>query len=229
MLALSRLLSRAVPRCGVLVLLVCAGACDESNAAEPATTPATATRQPEAPSPPAGIEGARQVLAPFLVAGADLPALSQALKPQPEDYAAVFEGEAAAKAKAYYEQQWADGVALLHKPEQTELHLWQATTEQLTNEPKGNVMKSDAKHFPGGYSKVAPHVKKGLTFYAFRIAKPGSDTGMIFDGLVHVNGRWVMFAKPWIALGLEGKDKIEKLMDEGSPAMIGEFLAKQKK
>lgn len=227
--AFTRLLSRAVPRCCALALLVCAPACDESNAAEPASAPATAAKQPEAPSPPAGIEGARQVLAPFLVASADLPALSQALKPRAEDYAAVFEGEAAAKAKAYYEKQWADGVALLHKPEQTELHLWQATTEQLTNEPKGNVMKSDAKHFPGGYSKVAPHLKKGLTFYAFRVAKPGSETGMIFDGLVHVNGRWVIFAKPWIALGLDSKDKIEKLMDDGSPAMIEEFFAKQKK
>jgi hypothetical protein len=218
-------------RSALLVLLLGAAACDETPAG--GDTPAPAPKAdakadvPAAPSPPAGMDGAKQLLAPFVAPGADAVTLSQALQPKPEDYAAVFEGDAAAKAKTYYEARWKDGLAVLRAPEQTDVTLWQATTEELTNEPKGKVMQSDAKHFPGGYSKAAPHLKKGLTFYGFRIAAPGKDTGMVFDGLVHVNGHWAIFPKPWVALGLESQDKVEKIMDDTSLALIGKFLAEQ--
>ena len=32
---------------------------------------------------------------------------------------------------------------------------------------------------------------------------PGESLGMAFDGLVHVNGHWAWFPKPWRALGDE--------------------------
>lgn len=187
--------------------------------------------KPEAPARPnfpAGMEGAKQVLAPFAAAGADFPALTNALKPEDADYAAVFEGDAAAKAKTAYAGMWGGGLVLGHKPDQTELQIWEATTEQLHNEPKGNVLKTDAKYFPGGYSKAVPSMKKGLTWYRFKFTKPGEELGMGYDGLVHVNGHWAVFPKPWRALGLESTEEMEKMFDNMSPYDMGKMLAEKK-
>jgi hypothetical protein len=47
--------------------------------------------------------------------------------------------------------------------------------------------------------RVAEHLKPGLTLYRFKFVKPGETVGMAYDGLVHVNGHWVMLPKPWAA------------------------------
>jgi hypothetical protein len=190
--------------------------------------PPAPAKPPAPPSAPAGLQGAKRLLEPFLSPSADAVALTRALKPENEDYAAVFQGDGVARAMAFYEPQWASGLAIKHDPKQTHLEIWEATTQQLTNEPRGNVFASDAKHFPGGYMKAAPLMKRGLTVYAFRIHALGSDTGMLYDGLVHVNGRWVLFPKPWKALGLAAKDKVGMIVDEGSPEMVTKFLAQKK-
>jgi hypothetical protein len=201
-----------------------------TKAEAPAKAEPPAPAKPTAPpGPPAGLQGAKRLLEPFLSPSADAVALTKALKPENEDYAAVFQGDGVARAMAFYEPQWASGLAIEHDPKQTHLQVWEATTEQLTNEPRGNVFKSDAKHFPGGYMKAAPLMKRGLKVYAFRIHALGSDTGMLFDGLVHVNGRWVLFPKPWKALGLAAKDKVGMIVDEGSPEMVTKFLEQNKR
>jgi hypothetical protein len=142
--------------------------------------------------------GAKELLAQFVKPGADYAALSKDLKPSKADYAAVFEADAAAKAEPYYEKQWATmqgGIA--PKEGQTEVKLSAATVEEL----KAGGGAADA--FPGGYKKAAPSLKPGRTFYAFKFVKPGESLGMAFDGLTYVNGRWVIFFKPWRAVGAE--------------------------
>ena len=81
-----------------------------------------------------------------------------------------------------------------NKPDQTELLIWAATTEELQNQ-SGHAME-----FPGGYKGVADKLGAGLTWYRFKTVRPGERSGMAYDGLVYVNGRWAFFPKPWKAV-----------------------------
>ena len=53
---------------------------------------------------------------------------------------------------------------------------------------------------PGGYAKVAPHMKAGHTWYRFKFVKSGERVGMAYDGLTFVNHHWVIVPKPWRVL-----------------------------
>jgi hypothetical protein len=142
-------------------------------------------------------EGAKQLLGEFLKPGADHATLSKQLRPTKDDYKAVY-GDAADKLAATYDPAWDKGELVLKPNEgQTELKLWSASSDDLKN-GTGN-----ANEFPGGYKKVADKLQAGITLYRFKFVKPGEDLGMAFDGLVHVNGHWVIIPKPWRALGGE--------------------------
>jgi hypothetical protein len=137
-------------------------------------------------------EGARQMLGDLR--GGETSVLARALAPSAEDYQAVFEGDFVAKAQAYYEKLYssvASAQTPVAKTDQTELQLWAATSDEL----KSNA--GNAAQFPTGYADIAPHLKSGLTFYRWKYVTPGSDTGMAYEGLVHVGSRWVWFPKPW--------------------------------
>jgi hypothetical protein len=140
-----------------------------------------------------GSEGAaRALLEQFLKPGANAAELSKKLAPTKADYAAVFEGDAAAKAEAAYGPAWERGQMVIQgKPDQTALILAKATTDDLKS-GSGN-----ASAFPGGYKTASPFMKPGLTIYAFKFVKPGETLGMAFDGLVWVNGHFAIFPKPW--------------------------------
>ncbi len=136
------------------------------------------------------------MLSEFLAPGANHAKLSADLAPASGNYAAAFEGDAAAKAAAGYKQAWEGGLIVV-KPNagQTELLLWKATAEEL------KAWTGDAKdQFPGGYREIAKHLKPGVTWYRFKFVEPGSTSGMAYDGLVCVNGRWTIFPKPWRVL-----------------------------
>jgi hypothetical protein len=57
-----------------------------------------------------------------------------------------------------------------------------------------------AGEFPGGYAQVAQYIVKDVPIVRFKFVKPGETMGMAFDGLIHVNGRWVFMPKPWNGL-----------------------------
>ena len=141
-------------------------------------------------------KGARELLAAFLKPEADCRALSRTLRPTSADFKAVFEGDAAAKAEEGDKKPWDEvSVVVAPGPRQTELILGSATSDELAaGSPK-------AKEFPGGYVKVAASFKKGLTLWHFSFVEMGKTSGISFDGLVFVNGHWVLFPKPWRALG----------------------------
>ena len=142
-------------------------------------------------------EGAQQLIAEFLKPGVDQAKMTQALKPTKEDYQAVFIESMAAKAEEGYQPLWNSAEAVIKPKEgQTEKKVYSATVEDLKNGT------GEADQFPGGYQKVVSSLKPGLTFYAFKFVKPGEELGMSFDGLVYVNNHWVIFPKPWRALGL---------------------------
>ncbi len=139
--------------------------------------------------------GARALLTKFLAPGADRAALTKPLRPTKADYAALFDAPTAGKLQPQYDEHWdKEPMVIEPKAGQTELKLWAATSEDL-QQGKGN-----AREFPGGWKKVAPHLTAHQTWYRFKFVKPGEDLGMAFDGLTFVNGHWVMCPKPWHGL-----------------------------
>lgn len=136
---------------------------------------------------------ARALLSEFLKPGADHAALTRRLRPAAGDFAAAFEPAFAKKAEAGYAPAWEGGqIVVAPKAGQTQVLLVAATTEEL-KQWAGNA----AEHFPGGYREVAHDFKPGLTVYAFKFVKAGESRGMAYDGLVHVNGNWRLFPKPF--------------------------------
>ena len=106
---------------------------------------------------------------------------------------AVNDEAFAAQLEAHNRRLWESGRALGPKPGQTNLIVVFATTDQLID--GGPALAA----FPGGYKDVLTHMKRGVPIVRFKFVKPGESLGMAFDGLVHVNGRWVLMPKPWRA------------------------------
>jgi hypothetical protein len=143
--------------------------------------------------------GATALVKAFLDKAIDRVALTRALRPDPADYRAIFEGDAAAKAEQEYKKLWdtiKEGIG--GKPDQTEIVIDGVATEDIAA-----WSEKARKNLPGGYEKVKDKFKKGLVVYRFKFVAPGEKLGMANDGLIHVNGHWVFVPKPWKALGGE--------------------------
>lgn len=52
---------------------------------------------------------------------------------------------------------------------------------------------------PGGYTRTAAKFKSGISIYGFKFVEPGKEIGMAYDGLIKVDGTWVMIPKAWRA------------------------------
>jgi len=182
------------------VLFACDNKGDPEKPKNPTGDPA-ASASPHASTSPASIarlgfpgteEGAKALLQGFLKPGASRSEMSKSLKPSDADYDAIFDTDVATKAKAAYAEHWNNEDSILEAEEgQTELLLWKATTEQFRDG------SGDVSEFPSGYKKVADKLKPGLTFYRFKFVKPENKHGATYDGLVFVNGHWVMVSKPY--------------------------------
>ncbi len=189
-----------------LVLAAIAAGCSGSGDASPPA--ATGSAQPAAASPaapsllakyPGTPEGAHDLVTDVRTASNAL-AMTRALEPTSADYAAVFDGAAAAKAEHGYKALWSDpNLVLGADPENTALLIYKATTDDIKQwTPQ---VQND---FPGGYRRVGAMFKPGLTVYYWKYVKPGEALGMSYDGLIYVNGHWALFPKPWRVLGGDG-------------------------
>ena len=138
---------------------------------------------------------AKEVLVAFTKPGADYAALTNALRPKPEDYDAVFVGDAGQKVKAALEPVWEGGKAVL-KPgaDQSEITISGATPAQLA---KG---EGNAAACPGGYKDIADKINPKMVVYCARFAKAGEKLGLTVDGMIYVNGHWALFPKSFKAL-----------------------------
>jgi hypothetical protein len=180
-------------------------ACSSEPAQEPAPASAQRAESPKPAATPAATaqvrvdypgteEGARALLKSFLSPSVDAVAMSAALRPTSADYDAYFVGAAAARAREGYTPAWDAGqVRVRAKAGQTEVLIWAASTDDLRAGKTG-------AHFPGGYKQVGASLAPGHTVYAFKFVRPNETVGMAYNGLVHLNGRWVIFPKPWRVL-----------------------------
>ncbi len=151
------------------------------------------TLEGSAPDPGQNVDPeARSLLMKFLDANADHATLTKALRPSEADYRAYFASNAWQTAMTKYNELW-DKYPMAIKPNtgQTQLLLWSATIEDI------KYGTGDASKFPGGYKMIHDKIEPGHTIYRFKFVQPGKNIGMAFDGLVKVNGRWVIFPKPW--------------------------------
>jgi len=146
-------------------------------------------------TPHADVTAAREVLAAFTQAGADHAALTVALRPKQEDYAAVFTAEAAEQAKAVMDPMW-DGAKAVIDPsaEQTEVAIVGVTPDQLT---KG---EGDAASCPASYQGIADKLNPKIVVYCAQFVKPGEKHGLSVDALVLVDDHWALFPKPFRVL-----------------------------
>lgn len=145
---------------------------------------------------PGSFADAQKMLSAMIQPGADGHAMFLALRPQPEDYTAVFADELVAKLQAYYTPNWeqmrnGQEKIKLNKPEQTEVKLWAISAEDM------KAWNEKANQLPGGYKEIKDQFKAGVVIYRFKFVKPGESLGMAYDGLVYVNGHWCIFPKPW--------------------------------
>jgi hypothetical protein len=109
------------------------------------------------------------------------------LKPDPADYAAVFEGDAADKVAAHTSTMFREPPPTLGKDGDS-VQVFAVTASDLAS--GGGA----AERCPGGYGRIASKLKSGTTIHC---AKVGS---VSYDAFVHVNGHWVWFPKPFRAL-----------------------------
>lgn len=149
--------------------------------------------EPKAAAPKTEAE-ARAMLEQFTRPGTDVKALAETLRPQPNDYVAVFDPTVIAKAQSYYASLWTKDATVTLKPDQTDLKLFHATTDELL------AGAPPSQKFPLGWRNSAKVVKKGLVFYSWKFAAPGDDKAQLYDGLVSVNGHWAWFPKIWNAI-----------------------------
>ncbi|MDB4957904.1 MAG: hypothetical protein JWO36_5473 [Myxococcales bacterium] len=138
----------------------------------------------------------REASAFLLPLGSATPeAIAAALAPRDSDYAAVFAGAAAAQARKGYEAFWKTPPRGLAKPGQTEVVAFALQADALTTD------NEFSREFPGGYRKIAARLNPDNVWVSFKFVVPGQTTGMAYDGLVLLAGRWAWFPKPWRVLG----------------------------
>lgn len=130
----------------------------------------------------------------FLAPGADLTALTSAMAPTAADISAVYSEPLAGKLVAMYAQMFTPAARIGPKPDQNALIVVHATTGALQ---RGDAVLRD---FPGGYDQVRGQFIADVPIVRFKFVTQGETLGLAFDGLIHVNGRWVLMPKPWRAL-----------------------------
>ena len=123
-------------------------------------------------------------------------ALTKNLIPTSEDYKAAYKEPFAQKLEDSQKPMFAsENVSIAPKSGQTEVLLWCVDSQEVIDRSQ-----SVRDHFPGGYAKVAEHIKPGNRICRFKFVQPGETSGMAYDGLIYVNGQWKIMPKPWRAL-----------------------------
>ena len=118
-------------------------------------------------------------------------ALTLALRPREDDYRQAFMGPSADQARLAYEPLWSQAPIIEPQEGQTQLRVAVAAAEDLAVD--GPV----AQAFPGGYRHIVGRISSGTCWVAWQFLRPGDTSGLQFDGLVYLEGRFAWFPKPW--------------------------------
>ncbi|MGC1494528.1 MAG: hypothetical protein WA790_01875 [Sulfitobacter sp.] len=157
----------------------------------PAATTTTPAPQAAAPGSEAEV---RALLMEFLQPGADLRALTQAILPTEDEVKAVYGEPLASALWASYKEQMGPGTAFGPKADHNDILVVYTTTRALFEQ------KPVLDEFPGGYKDVLQYFKIDVPIVRFKFIEAGETLGLAFDGLMYLNGRWVIMPKPWRSL-----------------------------
>ena len=141
--------------------------------------------------------GLKQLLQFALEASEDQQqALTDSLVPLREEYDSLFVPAYSKKIFRYHKRlrRYTDIVIRPLLEDQTEILLWEATTESLISH------EGEAKFFPGAYSEKSHNFLPGKTWYRMKFVQPGRKLGTAFDAFVYVNGHWRIFHRPWTVM-----------------------------
>ncbi len=118
------------------------------------------------------------------------------LRPVAADLDVLFEPGAIDAMRTYVDTMYGEikPEAVGAKEGQSEVILTVGTSDDFRSKT------GTAAEFPGGYQDHGERFKPGIRWYRWQFVKPGETSGMAFDGLVHVNGRWIWIPKPWRAM-----------------------------
>jgi hypothetical protein len=116
------------------------------------------------------------------------------LCPKVEDYERVFQPNAVQSARLGYELIWSESPFPGPKPGQEQVLVYSALAEEL------GVESGRSQLFPGGYQRIAHNLLPHRIWLAWKYVKRGEHSGMAYDGLVWLDGRFAWFPKPWRVL-----------------------------
>ena len=139
---------------------------------------------------------AEGLLGPLVTAPTEV--LVEKLRPRDGDYAAVFIGDAANRARDGYASMWSNPPKALGKASQTLVRAFASEADALAAD------NEFAREFPGGYRQIAAQLQPDKIWLVWKLLEPGHETGMSYDGLVWLRDHWAWFPKPWRVLGSAG-------------------------
>ncbi|MGB3243217.1 MAG: hypothetical protein WBB25_01680 [Sulfitobacter sp.] len=160
---------------------------------------ASATKPEEPVAPVVQLEPgseaeARALLTEFLDPKADHRALTQAILPTEAEVKAVYADPLGSAMWKSYSEQLGPGVSFAPKLGQTDVVVTYTSTRALFDK------RPVLDEFPGGYKEVLQYFKIDVPIVRFKFVEPGETLGLAFDGLIYLNGRWVIMPKPWRSL-----------------------------
>lgn len=161
---------------------------------EASSRPEDAKPAVAAPNTPGSEAEVRALLLEFLKPAADLRALTQALLPTEAEIRTVYAEPLASAMWASYQQQMGPGTAFGPKPDHNDILVVYTSTRALFEQ------RPVLEEFPGGYKDVLQYFKIDVPIVRFKFVKSGETLGLAFDGLIYLNGRWVIMPKPWRSL-----------------------------
>lgn len=123
------------------------------------------------------------------------------LRPSSKDYRAVYQEPFAKHLEEALAPGWErvrnggellDDESVLSDPEDDIVYVRAEKSENIG---------SAESQLPVGYRSVARAVKPGLVIFAYSFTRLGWLGGIGMDGLIHVNGHWVLIPRPWTFSG----------------------------
>jgi hypothetical protein len=137
---------------------------------------------------------AREQLAVFLDATLTVDervALVRTLRPTDDELGRLVVEPLRTPARRLYAELWQHPPPLSPKPHQTEVWVRTATTEDFV------AWNERAREFPGGYRALARFLVAGVIWVAWKFVAPGESSGLSFDGLAWLDGRFVWLPQLW--------------------------------
>ena len=136
-------------------------------------------------------DSARELLAQFVEPGADAATLTALVRPALEDYARIFNEPVATELYQAQRQLFASEVVRPSESDQTSVLISIGSTNDLID------LTPNAEVFAGGWASLRPHLKRDVPVVVFSFVRPGQTSGMRYEGLFFIGGRWVLVPKPW--------------------------------